>query len=48
MNHNKLNFSIDQKVSKILREQAKTLSEEEKERLKPLPYIIIIIDELAE
>ena len=38
----------NQKVSKILKEQAKTLSEEEKERLKPLPYIIIIIDELAE
>ncbi len=38
----------NQKVNKILKEQAKTLSEEEKERLKPLPYIIIIIDELAE
>ncbi|NOR15809.1 MAG: hypothetical protein GQ544_08900 [Candidatus Aminicenantes bacterium] len=38
----------NQKVNKILKEQAKTLSEEEKEHLKPLPYIIIIIDELAE
>lgn len=38
----------NQKVQKILKEEAKTLSEEEKARLKPLPYIIIIIDELAE
>ncbi len=38
----------NQKVKKILEEQGKTLSEEEKEKLKPLPYIVIIIDELAE
>jgi S-DNA-T family DNA segregation ATPase FtsK/SpoIIIE len=38
----------NQKVQKILKEQGKTLSDEEKSRLKPLPYIIIIIDELAE
>lgn len=34
---------------KTLREQKKgKLSDEEKEKLKPLPYIVIIIDELAE
>jgi len=38
----------NQKVKKILEEQGKTLPEEEKEKLKPLPYIVIIIDELAE
>ncbi|MFA9454595.1 MAG: DNA translocase FtsK, partial [Candidatus Aminicenantaceae bacterium] len=38
----------NQKVKKILEEQGSTLSEEEKEKLKPLPYIVIIIDELAE
>ncbi len=38
----------NQKVKKILEEQGQTLSEEEKKKLKPLPYIVIIIDELAE
>jgi S-DNA-T family DNA segregation ATPase FtsK/SpoIIIE len=38
----------NQKAKKILAEQEKTLSEEEKARIKPLPYIVIIIDELAE
>jgi S-DNA-T family DNA segregation ATPase FtsK/SpoIIIE len=38
----------NQKVKKILEEQGKTLPDEEKEKLKPLPYIVIIIDELAE
>ena len=38
----------NQKAKKILEEQDKTLSEEEKERIRPLPYIVIIIDELAE
>ena len=37
----------NQMVKRILKE-GKTLSEEEKEDLKPLAYIVIIIDELAE
>lgn len=32
----------------ILKEKKGKLSEEEKEKLKPLPYIVIIIDELSE
>lgn len=43
--------NIDQynrKVKKILNSDSKSLSEEEKEKLKPLPYIVIIIDELSE
>jgi len=35
-------------VKKILKEKRGKLTEEEKEKLKPLPYIVIIIDELAE
>jgi len=35
-------------VHKILKEKKGTLSDEEKDKLKPLPYIVIIIDELAE
>lgn len=38
----------NQRANQILREKKRKLSEEEKERLKPLPYIVIIIDELAE
>ena len=38
----------NQKAKKLLEEQGQSLSEEEKEKLKPLPYIVIIIDELAE
>jgi len=38
----------NQKVKKILTKDSKSLSEEEKEKLKPLPYIVIIIDELSE
>lgn len=38
----------NQRVKQILKEQPKTMSDEEKDRLKPLPYLIIIIDELAE
>jgi len=43
--------NIDQynrEVKKILNKDSKSLSEEEKEKLKPLPYIVIIIDELSE
>jgi S-DNA-T family DNA segregation ATPase FtsK/SpoIIIE len=43
--------NIDQynrKVKKILNSDSNSLSEEEKEKLKPLPYIVIIIDELSE
>jgi S-DNA-T family DNA segregation ATPase FtsK/SpoIIIE len=35
-------------MQKILNEKKEKLSEEEKAKLKPLPYIVIIIDELAE
>ncbi|MGB7296989.1 MAG: DNA translocase FtsK 4TM domain-containing protein [Candidatus Aminicenantales bacterium] len=35
-------------VNKILQEKKGKLTDEEKQRLKPLPYIVIIIDELAE
>ena len=35
-------------VHKILKEKKGELSEEERQKLKPLPYIVIIIDELAE
>jgi S-DNA-T family DNA segregation ATPase FtsK/SpoIIIE len=38
----------NQRVQKILKESMGKLTEEEKENLKPLPYIVIIIDELAE
>ncbi len=38
----------NQRVQKILKERKGKLTEEEKEDLKPLPYIVIIIDELAE
>jgi S-DNA-T family DNA segregation ATPase FtsK/SpoIIIE len=35
-------------VHKILQEKKGQLTDEEKQKLKPLPYIVIIIDELAE
>ncbi|MFZ2054907.1 MAG: DNA translocase FtsK 4TM domain-containing protein [Candidatus Aminicenantales bacterium] len=35
-------------VNKVLQEKKEKLTDEEKQRLKPLPYIVIIIDELAE
>lgn len=35
-------------IQQVIREKKGRLSDEEKERLKPLPYIVIIIDELAE
>ncbi|MGD9345123.1 MAG: DNA translocase FtsK 4TM domain-containing protein [Candidatus Aminicenantes bacterium] len=38
----------NQKMRRILKERKGKLSPEEKEELKPLPYIVIIIDELAE
>jgi S-DNA-T family DNA segregation ATPase FtsK/SpoIIIE len=38
----------NQKMKRILKEQKGKLSPEERENLKPLPYIVIIIDELAE
>ena len=38
----------NQQVRKLLKEQKGKLTEEEKETLKPLPYLVIIIDELAE
>ena len=38
----------NQKTRQILKDQGKTLSEEEKKKLKPLSYLVIIIDELAE
>ena len=38
----------NQLVIKLLDEKKEQLSEEEQEKLKPLPYIIILIDELAE
>jgi S-DNA-T family DNA segregation ATPase FtsK/SpoIIIE len=36
------------RVKQILKERKNKLTDEEKESLKPLPYIVIIIDELAE
>ncbi len=36
------------KVKQILKEEKGKLTEEEKEKLKPIPYLVIIIDELAE
>jgi len=36
------------RVKEILRDKKDKLTDEEKERFKPLPYIVIIIDELAE
>jgi S-DNA-T family DNA segregation ATPase FtsK/SpoIIIE len=36
------------RVKQILRDKKNKLTDEEKERLQPLPYIVIIIDELAE
>ncbi|MGD2245578.1 MAG: DNA translocase FtsK 4TM domain-containing protein [Candidatus Aminicenantes bacterium] len=38
----------NQRVNKILKERKGKLTEEERQDLKPLPYIVIIIDELAE
>lgn len=38
----------NQRLKKILREKKGELSEEEKAKLKPLPYLVIIIDELSE
>jgi len=38
----------NQQVKKILKEKKSELTEEEKEKLKPIPYLVIIIDELAE
>ncbi|MBN2198300.1 MAG: DNA translocase FtsK [Candidatus Aminicenantes bacterium] len=38
----------NQQVKQIREEKGRKLTEEEKTQLKPLPYIIIIIDELAE
>ena len=38
----------NQRVQEILKKDKGKLSEEEKKNLKPLPYIVIIIDELAE
>ncbi len=35
-------------IHKILKEKKASLTDEEREKLKPLPYIVIIIDELAE
>jgi S-DNA-T family DNA segregation ATPase FtsK/SpoIIIE len=35
-------------VNKVLQEKKGKLTDEEKQKLKPLPYIVIIIDELAE
>ncbi|NIM90319.1 MAG: DUF87 domain-containing protein [Candidatus Aminicenantes bacterium] len=36
------------RVKQILKDKKDKLTDEEKERLQPLPYIVIIIDELAE
>lgn len=38
----------NQLVSRIRKEKRGKLTEEEREKLKPLPYMVIIIDELAE
>ncbi|UCC38931.1 MAG: DNA translocase FtsK [Candidatus Aminicenantes bacterium] len=38
----------NQQVKKILKEKKSELTEQEKEELKPIPYLVIIIDELAE
>lgn len=38
----------NQKMKRILKEQNEKFAPEERENLKPLPYIVIIIDELAE
>ncbi|MBM3296106.1 MAG: DNA translocase FtsK [Candidatus Aminicenantes bacterium] len=38
----------NQQVKQIRQEKGRKLTEEEKAQLKPLPYVIIIIDELAE
>ncbi|HOJ26988.1 MAG TPA: DNA translocase FtsK 4TM domain-containing protein, partial [Candidatus Saccharicenans sp.] len=38
----------NQQVKTLLAEKKGKLTEEEKQKLKPLPYIVIIIDELAE
>jgi S-DNA-T family DNA segregation ATPase FtsK/SpoIIIE len=38
----------NQQVRKLLKEQKGKLTEEEKDNLSPLPYLVIIIDELAE
>lgn len=38
----------NQKMKKLLKEREGTLNSEEKDEFKPLPYIVIIIDELAE
>ncbi|MGQ9800084.1 MAG: DNA translocase FtsK [Candidatus Saccharicenans sp.] len=38
----------NQQVKSLLEQKKGKLSEEEKQKLKPLPYIVIIIDELAE
>ncbi len=39
---------FNHQIHKILKEKKGSLTDEEKEKLKPLPYIVIIIDELAE
>ncbi len=36
------------KLKQILKEEKGKLTEEEKEKLRPIPYLVIIIDELAE
>jgi S-DNA-T family DNA segregation ATPase FtsK/SpoIIIE len=36
------------KAKQILKEEKGKLTEEEKEKIKPIPYLVIIIDELAE
>ena len=38
----------NQKISQTLKEKKGVLTDEEKVQLKPMPYIVIIIDELAE
>ncbi len=38
----------NQQIKSLLAQKKGKLSEEEKQKLKPLPYIVIIIDELAE
>ncbi len=39
---------FNHQIHKIRKEKKGNLTDEEKEKLKPLPYIVIIIDELAE